>query len=288
MKKIFLLMFFMFNFKICANAMDYRQFCPAQENTASIGGAFMSATGVNFISRNIIEAQIASVLKKETNSKFDVKINSFLGSNIFEGSFKSFSAKAKQYSINGVCGSDLVVETICPYNKVSYINNKLKFDNDLVLKYSTNITQEDLDKTIQSSVVQEGFSELNKDKFISSLFKIETPKVEIKNKKLYINYTLIPLPALNISSIANSLIKPIRASFSADLKVVDNKLELTNVEFNSSKIANKYLALIDKLNPTSFKIKLNKTTKSRIDIENVEILDSKIAIKGYAIIPKNK
>ena len=234
----------------------------------------MSVSGFNFLSRNIIEHEIKKALKKETGSNFDVKINNFWGSSILNGEFQSLTLKSKNYSHDGFNSTDLLIETICPYNKVSYVNNEIKFDYDTVLKFSTTITQQDLNKSLQEGELSKFLNKIN-----SSLIKIQSSNLEIQNDKLIFKYKIIPLNLGNF-------IKPISLSFSSKLKVKNNQLELCNVSFNKKQI--NYSQLLNMFDLTNLKVNLDRNNKAKVKIEDVEIKNSKIELLGYVIILKTK
>ena len=217
MKKIVILLFLM-AFTQQIQAKDYNQYCSTNSVNKNFSGNIASITGFNTLSRNIIEGQIQKAIKKETNSKFNIKINNFFGSNVLNGEFKSLKAVSKKYAHNNIFLSDVNVETICPYNHISYEDEKLLFDENMVLKYSAKITQEDLNEMINSSEYKNILDKINNDKIVSSLVKVQSYNVEIKNDKLLFKYDILPLPKYDIIGLSKGLIKPITFNFGANLK----------------------------------------------------------------------
>ena len=270
-------------------AKDYSQFCSTNSANKTFLGNIASISGYNSISRNIIENQIAKALKKETNSKFDVKIDSFLGTNVKNGEFKSLKANSDNIFYNGIYMSDVNIETICPYNKVDYKNKTLTFDENLALKYSASITQDDLDKLLKESSYQKIIDKMNSDSTISSLIQIKNSNIKIKDDKLEIIYNILPLAKLDTIGIFKNRIKPIKIAIGANLKVEDGNIELCDFDFNNVKAKyNNLIPIINMLNPLSFEIDFDKNIKGEMDVENVKIANSKIQLEGTVLIPKTK
>lgn len=270
-------------------AKDYSQFCSTNSANKTFLGNIASISGYNSISRNIIENQIAKALKKETNSKFDVKIDSFLGTNVKNGEFKSLKANSDNIFYNGIYMSDVNIETICPYNKVDYKNKTLTFDENLALKYSASITQDDLDKLLKESSYQKIIDKMNSDSTISSLIQIKNSNIKIKDDKLEIIYNILPLAKLDTIGIFKNKIKPIKIAIGANLKVEDGNIELCDFDFNNVKAKyNNLIPIINMLNPLSFEMDFDKNIKGEMDVENVKIANSKIQLEGTVLIPKTK
>ena len=271
MKKIIILLFLV----ICAQqiyAKDYTQYCSPNSVNKNFSGNLASISGFNAISRNIIESQIQKAVKKETNSKFNIKINNFFGSNVLKGEFKSLKAVSKKYTHNNLYLSDVNVETVCPYNHISYEDEKLLFDENMVLKYSAKITQEDLNEMINSSEYKNILDKINNDKIVSSLVKVQNYNVEIKEDKLLFKYDILPLPKYDIIGLSKGIIKPISFTFGANLKVVDGKIEVCDFALNSKNTNyGAFLPIINKLNPTSWKMNIDNDNEGNLKLKALKL-----------------
>ena len=230
-------------------ALDYNYFCSSQTYLKTATGILMSTSGTNFLARQIAQREIEKYLKKETNSKFHVRLNSFWGTNIANGEFNNFIAKSKNYYDGNLSSQELSVETMCPYNKISYSDNKLNFDTNMVLKFNATVNENDLSKMLKQNIKIAG----NK---INFEYKISAFGIRVK---------------LNLK---------------AGLSVIDNKIQLCNIEFNNKSInTSKYAYLLDNL--TNFKIDLSKDTKADVKIDNVKIENSLIYLTGFVLVPKS-
>ena len=230
-------------------ALDYSYFCSDNIPSKTASGVLMSGSGANFVARKIAQMEIEKALKKETDSKFSVKINSFWGTNIAHGEFNKFVAKSKNYYHNNLSAERLTVETLCPYNKVSYLNNKLNFDSNMVLKYDAEINE-------------------------ANLSQMAKQNIKIIDDKIGFDYKI---SAFGIKAKLN---------LKAGLTVNDNKIELCDIQFNNKSIsASKYAYLLENL--MNFKIDLNKDTKADVKVDSVKIKDSKVYLSGFVLIPQN-
>lgn len=158
-KTIIILLLLLFS---CAFANSYEYFCSINSANKTFKGNIASLSGFNSLARNIAESILQKELKKETNSKFKIKINNFYGTNILNGEFKSIKANAKKYTHDGIYLKDLNVETICSYNHILFENNTLYFKENMVLKFNTNLDEEDLNKTLKSEKLNKNLAKILK------------------------------------------------------------------------------------------------------------------------------
>ena len=245
MKKLLIILFLL----MPCFAANYSNYCTSSDVHKSASGVIMSATGANMLARIIAQNEIARVLKKETNSSFSVKVNTFWGTNIAKGEFSRFYAVSKNFSNKNFSAQKLTIETICPYSKVSYKNDKLNFDTNMVLKFDAQMNENN----------------------VSQLLK---QKIQLEDNK-------IVLP-VKISAFG------IKASFKlkAGLDIEDNKIKLCNIELNNQALnASKYAGLFSEL--INFRVDLDKNSAADIRIESVKIKNSLVYLSGYALIPAN-
>lgn len=287
MKKIIIMFAILIGFNPVF-ASDFTQYCSSNTASSTFLGSLESITGINFIARNIFEGQIASAAKKETGSKFNVDIDSFFGVNVLNGEFRNLKASSNNFNYDGISASKVDIETVCPYNKIGIDNGKVVFKENMVLKYVTEITQEDLTKIASSSKYAKIINKINSDKTLSSLVKITSSDIKLNNDKLVLNYAVTPLLNQGILSHLPIATKTLNLSFSTGLKAENGELKLCNFGLNSKKIGiDALLPLINKFNPLSYGIKLGQTNKGTVEVQNVTIANSKIKVDGMVLLPKD-
>ena len=200
MKKMLFLLIIMCSF--CALAQDYSQYCSNKIARKTFSGNLASLSGFNSLTRNIIESTIQNSIKKETNSKFDVKINNFYGTNIINGEFKSLKATSKKYDYNGIHLSNIELETICPYNHINYENERLYFLENMVLKIKTELTKEDLTKTLKAEKIDSKLAYiLDKSYIYGAYLPLITSKKPISLNIKIDKYNKAKLKIVNIGFI---------------------------------------------------------------------------------------
>ncbi len=296
---ILILMLFL-TFNSNAFALDYTSFCSAQVPEKNFKGNLASLTGTNFLARNIGAHAITKELKKTTNSKINVKISNFYGVSLTDGIFKSLNLQGKNIKYEDMLISNFSARTLCQYNHIQLKDDKLTYVEPMVLGYDVDITNEDLNKTLNSEKFQQTLKKVNGDKFLSSLFKIENLTSQLSQDKLSLNYKITPLPKANeslksssssfLKNLANlagvsDLIKPVNVKMSAGLKVVDNKIEFCDFMINSNKVDySNFAPLINLFNPMNSKIQLDKYNEGDLKIDSIKINPSKISVNGVIIV----
>ena len=208
MKKVIVL--FCLAFSLCAYAQDYNKYCSKNFPSKTIGGNLASLTGFNSLSRNLIESALQNAIKKETNSKFKVKIDGFWGVNILNGEFKSLNATSKKYAYNGIFLSDIKVSTICSYNHILYEDESLYFKENMVLNFRAKLTNEDINAMLNSKKLDKKIKAFLSDvsnygallPLIKTFRGISLPiKIDDNNKaKLRIDYVQIDGKELKFDS----------------------------------------------------------------------------------------
>ena len=188
MKKVIVILLLLSSF---AFANDYELFCSANQPSKTIGGNLASLSGFNLLSKNIIESILQKEIKKETGSKFKIKIKNFYGTSITNGEFKSLQANSKKYEHDGIYLKDINIETICPYNHISFENEILYFKENMVLNFSANLNNEDLVKTLKAGKLNKNLTKILKKaskysgfySIINTFLPVEFPiKIDEHNK----------------------------------------------------------------------------------------------------------
>lgn len=284
MKKLVLLLGLIFftagqAFAIC----DYTSMCAQPYDLSSKSAQITSnITGMTFLTEKIAQSFIKSALKKETKEKFKVEMKSFSANDLMHGRFKSLKISGKNLEIEGVYLTSLNVQTLCDFNYVELNLNKksIKFKENMIMGFSTEISDKDLRKTVQSTGYLEMLNKINLSSMGITFFKVSGADVQIKNNKLYftINVTS-PLSAIPISVIVRS-----------DIKVEEGKIVLTRFDLvNPFTVIDlsKAAYILNALNPLTFSTNILNNKNSKMRVQSVDIIGDKILIKGTVFIPKN-
>ncbi len=276
MKKIILFLIIIL-FSNTANADIYEVTCP-NINITENESLLNKVTGMNFISKKIIETAIEKEINEELNSKANADLKIYSVKKLKNGEFKGLKLKSEQIKYKALSLSNFEAETICQYNKVIFKNTRIYYPMELPFKYKAEITNNDIQNILTSDEFQKEINHKSIKVNGVKLFTIGTPFVEIKNGYIYFK---IPL---------KTMFAKISISFKADLEVENNKIVLKNITFGSkSNIIDDSMMsdLIDSVNPITYKMEKFKSKFCKIHITKAKIIDDKIETEGIFIINKN-
>lgn len=284
MKKLLLILSLMIfcaapSFAIC----DYASFCPshAYDLTSRPGQMFSRGTGMTFLSEKVAESMIKKELKRSTKADFNVKVKSYSLKDLVDGRFKSLHISGKNLNIEGVYLTSLDLKTLCDFNYVQLGRSSIKFKENMVLNFSTVISDQDLMKTMKSSGYLDKLNCVNVEGCGITFFKLSGADVKIKNNKLYFKVRVT-------SQLL--LAQPLDLSIATDLKVEDGRIVLT--KFNVGNLPkgidlSKVVYRLNAMNPLSFTLNVLENKNTKMMIKTVNISGDKITVNGNIFIPKN-
>ena len=283
MKKLFLILSLMILGSVQAfAACDYSNYCaPKSYDLCSKGSQITSKiTGMTFLSEKIAQAVIGRELKKATKERFKVKMKTYSLSDLVQGRFKSLEISGKNLEIEGVYLSKLDIKTVCPFNYVELNKNYVKFRENMVMEFKTEISDSDLRKTIQSTGYLDKLNKTNLSALGITFFKLSGADVWIKNNKVYFT--------IKVTSPMSS--SPIPITVRSDLKVEDGQIVMTKLDLANIYTVidlSKVTYLVNALNPLTFSMDVLNNKNSKMSIKTVNIIGDKIEIAGNILVPKN-
>lgn len=283
MKKILLLMCFIAFFPMPSFAdCDYIGLCaPHAYNLASKKMQFISMRiGATSLSERIAEFRIREALKKATKQKFNVSVRSYSIQDLLQGRFKSISVSGKNLDIDGVYLTSLQLKTLCDFNYVQFDEDPVKFKENMIIGFSTIISDEDLRKTMHSSGYLDKLNCVNVHGCGITFFKLSGAGVDIKNNKLCFKIRVTSQLLLE---------KPLDVQMSTDLNAKNGRLILTKIDLKNvvknvdlSKVANQ----LNTINPLTFTLEMLENKNTKMCINHVEIVGNQIIMNGNIFIPK--
>lgn len=284
MKKILLILFLLI-FGQMSFAKDCQNItCSAPYDLTSGFSRFVSsATGQNFLAERVAESIIKKSIKKNIQSgDINVKVNSFSTRDLKAGKFKSFEVTAKNVDIDGIYISYFDAKTLCDFNYIAPAqNNNYIVKENIPLSFSSVITEEDLNNTMNSSDYKRFINDFNTIGGICNLFKITSTSVKLQNGKMYyiVKYAL---PFVRQSK---------KVVLSANLKVENGKIILNNTTYegnNSTTDIDTFSRLLNYINPLDFSAKILENKDANFSVKNVSIVDGKILIDGRILVLKDE
>lgn len=284
MKKLLLLIMLMLFCAIPSYAVcDYSDLCQTQAYglTSLMGRRISNGIGATLLSEKIAESRIRDELKKATKQKFNVSVKSYSFQDLIHGRFKSIVISGKNLNIEGAYLTYLELKTLCDFNYVQISKNSIKFKENMVLRFTTKISEADLMKTMNSNGYLDKLNCVNVEGCGITFFKLSGAGVKIKNNKLYFKIKIT-------SQIL--LAKPLDISIATDLKVEDGRIVLTKVDLGNlapgvdlSKVAYQ----LNAVNPLTFSLDVLENKNTKMCIKNVKISGDVITVSGNIFIPKN-
>lgn len=283
MEKLILVFGLMIFYAIPAFAIcDYSQMCaPAAYDLSSKGCQITSrVTGTTFLAEKIAQIILKKELKKATKEKFKVKMQSYSAPDLLHGRFKSLEISGKHLDIDGVYLTSLDVKTLCDFNYIELNKNSIKFKENMVMGFSTEISDRDLRNTVKSTGYLDMLNKTNLSAFGITFFKLDSADVQIKNNKLWFKIKVTTPMSSN----------PIPVVLRSSLKVDEGNIVLTKIDFvNPFTVLDLSRAtyLLNAINPLTFSVDILNNKNSKMRVQSIDIIGDKITIKGSIFIPKN-
>lgn len=229
--------------------------------------------GYNFITRHIAQNIIKKALNKNVKGDYTVKIDSFSGVDLKKGKFRGMTIDGQNLCLeDSIYFSKLHLETTSDFNYVDYKKKPVVFKTDVPMDYVVEITEDDLNKTIEKDNFFNSFSAM------IPLVSIDKFKFQLTDNKVRLN-TAIRFP----------FSKSIKFSISGSPKIEDGKIILTDIQTSGTRhdfserianVMNNYNLL------ENIKLNLFNGTDSTMTVKNVKVQDKKICIDGNLVIKK--
>ena len=241
---------------------------------------FLKVTGINFLTKKIVETAIEKELKNELNSKFNADLNIFTLKRLKSGEFKNLLLTSDNFRYRAMSISDFKAETICPFNQIIYKNKKVYYPNDLPFKFNANITNNDIKNIIKSKEFQKQIQRSAVKINGFTTLEVQEPIVTIKNGQLEFS---IPIRTF----LSN---EPFIMNLNSNIEVANNKIMLKDTTFSTnSNIINIDIlgGIINQVNPVAFQINSIDSRYCKIYITSAKIQGNIIKTEGIFIINKN-
>ena len=258
--------------------------CPAPYDlTSGFSRGMSTVTGQKFLSEKIGEKLVKKAIKKNIVSG-DIKadLDAYSVRDLKAGRFKSLEVSGKNVDIQGIYDSSFNAKTLCNFN---YIANDKRGNyivkEDIPVSFNAVVTEEDLNKTMNSSDYKRMIDDINSIGGNFNIFQITSTNIKLKNNKMY--YVLkYSMPFVR---------KTKELVISADLNVENGQIVLANTTFLNNSMSldvDKLSKLINYINPLDFSAKILENKDAKFNIENVKISDGKIVVDGSMTILKDK
>ncbi len=258
--------------------------CSAPYDLTSGFSRFVSTlTGQNFIAEKVGESLVKKAIKKNiVSGKISANLDSYSTRDLKAGRFKSLEITGKDVDIEEIYISYFNAKTLCDFNYIAKDkdNNYIVKEN-IPIAFTTEITEEDLNKTMNSSDYKRLIDDINSIGGSLNIFQIISTSVKLQNGKMYyiVRYAM---PFVRKSK---------EVVISSDINVENGKIVLANTNFvrnNSLMDIDKFSSILNYINPLDFSAKILENKDANFSIKNVKITDQKINIDGIITVLKDK
>jgi hypothetical protein len=248
----------------------------------SKGKILTSVTGANFCAQKVAQSIARKIIKKSAKvDNLKVKIKSFSPMDLAAGRFKALEIKGKNFDADGIYLSALEIKTLCNFNYAvpDDKNKTVVFKEDLPLSLHVELSEDDLNKTMQTVGYDRLIEDLNRVAAKAGVIKIIDTQVKIKNDKfIYVVKTAVPLVK-----------KPQTLVLTSDLTIKNGNIKFTDTKLMNNSIMldlSKASYLLNFLNPLDYSMQILENKNAKMKITDVTIKDNKIIADGIVVIPK--
>ena len=285
MKKALLLLTLIIFFASSAFAVcDYRSFCEKNryKPTSRLGTIISRDTGATLLSEKVAQARIRKELKTFTKQRLNVSVKSYSLQDLLRGRLQSIVITGKNLNVEGVYLSYLELRTVCDSNYIQIASKPIKFKENMIIHFSTVVSDKDLKKTMDSNGYLDKLNCVNVKGCGITFFKLSGAGVNIKNNKL--NFKIKVTSELLLD-------KPLDIDLSSDLKVEDGRIVFTKIDLgkiNSKVDLTKVGYRLNAMNPLTFTLNVFENENTKMCIKNVDVQGDKIIVNGNIFIPKTR
>ena len=280
MKKLIIVLGLLIGCSLSAFGAECKYTCVEPYNMNNKFSSFFSSVfGLNYTKSKISEAVLEkSINKNVKGNKLNVTINSYSAKDLSNGIFKSANVSGKNLSIDGIYLSSIELQTLCEFNYIEYdTKGNLKFKEEFPMSFDIQMSNDDLNKTMQSEKYINVINNFNKKSFAG--IKVSSTEASIRGNKFY--YTIgISIPFMKVQKLA----------LRADLSVKDGQINFENTRLTSNSFnfdLRKVNSIMQYLNPLDFSVNILDNKNARIFIRNVAIKNNVIHAEGVVIVPKD-
>ncbi len=285
MKKIIFTLALLLAASQMSMAIECQNSCciPPYDLTSGFSRFVSTLTGQNFIAEKVGESLVKKAIKKNiVSGKISANLDSYSTRDLKAGRFKSLEITGKDVDIEGIYISYFNAKTLCDFNYIAKDkdNNYIVKEN-IPIAFTTEITEEDLNKTMNSSDYKRLIDDINSIGGSLNIFQIISTSVKLQNGKMYyiVRYAM---PFVRKSK---------EVVISSDINVENGKIVLANTNFvrnNSLMDIDKFSSILNYINPLDFSAKILENKDANFSIKNVKITNQKINIDGIITVLKDK
>ncbi|MDD3436646.1 MAG: LmeA family phospholipid-binding protein [Candidatus Gastranaerophilales bacterium] len=246
---------------------------------AKLGQFFSNTTGSTTLAENFANQLIKQKLQQVTNQDFDVDLQAFSLGELIQGKFKSLTISGKNVELEGIHISSLKVQTLCGFNNVNLKNRPLTLDENIVLGFWLEVSENDLKNTLQNPKYMNQLNKINLSSAGIRGFQIYPSTINISDGVLYIT----------INALIFNQQSPIDILMSYNINIKDEKIVTYKTTFANLFHNFSLSGISDILNPTkylNFPVNLYGNSQAEIQIRDLSFSGNSMLLHGMIFLPK--
>lgn len=272
MKKLFFLLgFYLLFTSPCFANCNYLDQCPkATRTNAGKAPAFIEQ-----MAQNIFKNEI----KKATGIDFDVTLEALSFGELLSGKFKSLTLTAQNVEIEGIHFSYLKIQTMCDFASFDVKSKPIKIRENFVLKVWVEATGDDIRNIFSNAKYSDAFNSINFSRLGIASVRLYPSTISIEDGKLYFSVFATP----------SGPYQPTDLSISADLRVQDERITASKIEFVNLYTGfelTQFSDFLEAINNLSFSGNIMGSEKSQVQIQNINMVGDRVYLDGMILIPK--
>lgn len=194
------------------------------------------------------------------------------------GIFKSLEISGKNVSISDIYLTSLKLKSLCEFNYIEYDKQgNLGFREDFPMSFEVQMSDEDLNKTMQSEHYKKIINDVNK--LGMGGIRVSSTEASLRGNKFYYAF-IVSIPFM----------KDRKIELTADINVKDGQIDFENTRLASNSFSldlKRVNFLMRYLNPLDFSVNIFNNKDAKVYIRNVAIKNNIIVTDGVIIIPKD-
>ena len=227
---------------------------------------------LNYFQSKILERVISTQVQKVVGGKVQTQVSSYGAKALRQGVFKSAKISGEDLQFDGLTLSGFVAETVTENNRIDISDKKSpKLLTDVRGEYKATLTNDDIQKVLNSSVCRKEISKINK--------KL-APFAEISDVEMFCQTNRLHLKLNMVSGLFGT---SFAVSASTGIYSDAGWAELQDVKFSKKMklgLSDSVIAVLNDLNPINLVIKELDNAKLDISVNEIKIVDDKIEIFG--------
>lgn len=280
MKKLALLLGLLVVSQMASFGAECKYTCVEPYNMNNKFSSFISSiTGLNFTRTKITEAVMKkSINKSVKGGKLNVDIDSFSAKDLSNGIFKSLKITGKDVSIDDIYITSVELKSLCEFNYIEYDKKgNIGFKEDFPMSFEITMSDDDLNKTMQSEKYKKVINDVNKLGFGG--IKVSSTQASLRGNKFYYAF-VVSIPFMKDKKI----------ELTADINVKNGEIDFENTRLVSNSFnldLKKVNFIMNYLNPLDFSVNIFDNKDAKVYIRNLSIKNNIIIMDGVIIIPKD-